>query len=154
MLIKKDTSKTETKSAKNSKSSDTKVTKPQTAPATTPSRALKSYTPPANESQESSNPDSHARPADRNRTNQKTRIIIKYDTGFNNQLYIRGKGSDLNWEKGIPLKNVKADEWIWETDDHSPHYEFKVLLNDSRYETGENHHLHTGTTLAYSPHFQ
>src|SRR4051794_40705456 len=37
----------------------------------------------------------------------KTRVTIKYDAGFPNQLYIRGKGANLSWDKGQPLKNTK-----------------------------------------------
>lgn len=83
----------------------------------------------------------------------KTRIIIKYDVGFNNQLHIRGKGANLNWEKGQLLKNVKADEWMWETDAHFSQCEFKVLINDANYETGENHLLNCGSSVIYTPHF-
>lgn len=82
-----------------------------------------------------------------------TRVTIKYNVGFQNQLYIRGKGANLNWDKGIQLKNVKADEWIWETDANFSHCEFKVLLNDKQYETGDNHYLTYGSSIVYSPHF-
>jgi hypothetical protein len=83
----------------------------------------------------------------------KTRITIKYDVGFNNSLYIRGKGANLSWDRGIPLKNVKHDEWVWETDAAFPNGEFKVLINDRTYETGNNHPLNCGATIQYSPHF-
>jgi hypothetical protein len=85
---------------------------------------------------------------------QKTRITVKYDTGINNQLTIRGQGANLNWDKGYPLKNVKSDEWTWETETNFSLCEFKVLLNDQQYETGENHHLTPGASIAYSPRFQ
>lgn len=84
---------------------------------------------------------------------QKTRVIVKFDTGFSNQLYIRGKGANLSWDKGIPLKNVKADEWVWETDAPFTTCEFKVLINDKYYETGENHPLHAGANVLYTPRF-
>ncbi|CUI17525.1 hypothetical protein PNK_1920 [Candidatus Protochlamydia naegleriophila] len=83
----------------------------------------------------------------------KTRIIIKYDVGFNNQLYIRGKGAHLSWEKGQPLKNVKADEWVWETEAQFSQCEFKVLINDADYESGENHLINCGSSVIYTPHF-
>jgi hypothetical protein len=83
----------------------------------------------------------------------KTRITIKYDAGFPNQLYIRGKGANLSWDKGQLLKNVKIDEWVWETDAHFTHCEFKILINDRVYENGDNHLLNAGSTLLYTPHF-
>ncbi len=86
-------------------------------------------------------------------TGKITRITIKYDTGFGNTLFLRGKGANLSWEKGIPLRNVKNDEWIWETDATFPNGEYKVLINDSIYETGQNHALYCGTITQHTPRF-
>jgi len=83
----------------------------------------------------------------------KTRIYIKFDCGFNNHLYIRGQGANLRWDKGQLLKNVKADEWVWETDAKFPSCEFKILINDSIYETGPNHRINCCGSLSYTPHF-
>lgn len=86
-------------------------------------------------------------------TSRKTRVVIKYDVGFNNSLYIRGKGANLSWEKGVCLKNTKSDEWVWESDLPFTTCEFKVLINDSQYENGDNHPLACGQTFEYTPHF-
>lgn len=83
----------------------------------------------------------------------KTRIIVKYDVGFSNLLAIRGKGASLSWEKGCLLKNIKNDEWLWETEALFTTCEFKILINDKQYETGENHLLRYGTTVQYTPRF-
>lgn len=85
--------------------------------------------------------------------NPRTRIVIKCDVGFGNQLYIRGHGAGLNWEKGTPLKNIKADEWIWESSLSFSDGEFKILLNDAQYESGENHRLVCGSSLELIPKF-
>lgn len=90
---------------------------------------------------------------DKKNEHPKTRITIKYDTGFSNQIYVRGKGANLSWEKGQPLKNTKSDEWVWETDAQFTQCEFKVLINDRVYENGDNHLLNAGATLLYTPHF-
>lgn len=82
-----------------------------------------------------------------------TRIIVKYDVGFNNSIYLRGDGADLSWEKGVMLKNVRFDEWVWETNTPFSKCEFKVLINDRQYELGENHPLHCGTSFEYTPSF-
>lgn len=83
----------------------------------------------------------------------KTRVTIKRDVGFNNSLTIRGCGANLSWEKGTPLKNISANEWIWETDVEFISCEFKVLLNDKIYETGENHRIKCNSLAQYCPHF-
>lgn len=82
-----------------------------------------------------------------------TRVTVKFDVGFHNHLTIRGKGANLSWTKGIPLKNQGADEWTWETDAPFEALEFKVLVNDHHYENGENHLLKQGQTLHYTPSF-
>lgn len=82
-----------------------------------------------------------------------TRIIVKYDVGFNNSIYLRGEGADLSWERGLLLKNVKADEWHWETTLPFSKCEFKVLINDRQYELGDNHILQCGKSFEYTPIF-
>lgn len=81
------------------------------------------------------------------------RIVIKYDVGFGNTLYIRGHGANLSWDRGIPLKNVKGDEWVWETNATFTKCEFKIILNDTCYESGPNHLLTYGSDVNYTPHF-
>lgn len=86
-------------------------------------------------------------------TKETTKITIKHDCGFSNALFIRGHGADLSWNKGHPLKNVKADEWVWESKQPFTLCEFKILLNDKIYEAGDNHLLSFGEELVYSPNF-
>lgn len=81
------------------------------------------------------------------------KIIIKYDVGFSNSLYIRGTGGNLSWTSGKPLKNSKADEWIWEPTGPVNQCEFKILINDVTYELGDNHKFTTGDVLHYTPRF-
>lgn len=83
----------------------------------------------------------------------KTRVIVKFDVGFGNHLTIRGKGANLCWEKGIILHNIQADEWLWETDIPFTKCEFKVLINDESYESGENHSIKCGASFQYTPFF-
>ncbi|MBJ7448740.1 MAG: hypothetical protein JHC93_00085 [Parachlamydiales bacterium] len=82
-----------------------------------------------------------------------TRLTVKCDCGFGNALYIRGQGSCLSWDKGMLLKNINSDEWVWETTEPFHTVEFKILINDMTYETGENHSLAPGATLSYTPTF-
>ncbi len=83
---------------------------------------------------------------------KKTKVMIKYDVGYNNNLYIRGNGPGLSWEHGVLLQNIGPDEWIWEAN-LSTGCDFKVLINDQQYETGENHHIEDGTLIQYTPQF-
>ena len=83
----------------------------------------------------------------------KTKITIKFDVGFSNQIFIRGKGANLSWEKGQPLKNIKSDEWIWEFEAAFSTCEFKVLINDQVYENGANHLINGGSSILYTPSF-
>lgn len=82
-----------------------------------------------------------------------TRIIIKYDVGFGNQLFIRGKGANLSWDKGILLKNISSDEWVWESNMPFNTCEFKILINDFQFELGENRRLDYGASIQYTPRF-
>jgi hypothetical protein len=85
---------------------------------------------------------------------EKTRIVVQFDAGFANQVYLRGDGvPELNWSKGVPLKNVKANEWVWETEASFKAGEFKVLINDQTFEAGSNHHIYPGTSIRINPKF-
>lgn len=125
MLTKKDLSVNETKNAKNGKNIVHK-TKP-TEQSTSKTKIQSNFS--------------------------KTRITVKFDVGYPNQLFIRGTGGPLSWEKGLPLKNVKSNEWIWETDVHFQRCEFKILINDQKYEIGENHILNYGSNFDLTPKF-
>jgi hypothetical protein len=82
-----------------------------------------------------------------------TRIVIRFNAGYNNNLFIRGSGAGLNWEHGVMLKNIGPDEWVWETTLPFSDCEFKVLINDEQYESGENHHIDDGNGVQYTPSF-
>ncbi|MBS0605071.1 MAG: hypothetical protein JSS60_08590 [Verrucomicrobia bacterium] len=88
-----------------------------------------------------------------NSKKKETRVTIRYDVGFSNNLFIRGHGAGLSWDRGVLLKNIGPDEWIWEASNPFGDCEFKVLINDRLYEAGENHHLHDGVWLQYTPKF-
>ncbi len=92
------------------------------------------------------------------KTNEKknaklTRVVVHCDVGFNNNIFIRGNGANLSWDKGIMLQNTGPDEWVWETDRSFNSCEFKLLLNDSQYEQGDNHTLTCGNCPEYTPRF-
>jgi len=84
----------------------------------------------------------------------KTQIIIHYDCGFANMLFIRGEGvSSLSWDKGILLKNISSNRWLWESDRPFSTMQFKILINDTCYEQGPNHAIAFGQKIDISPSF-
>lgn len=83
-----------------------------------------------------------------------TKIVAKVDIGFGNTLYIRGAGCGLDWEKGVALKNQKADFWVFETKNCTKDFEYKLLINDSVWNIGENFIARHGVNNVVSPEFQ
>jgi hypothetical protein len=84
----------------------------------------------------------------------KTKVVAHIDCGFTNNLFIRGEGvSSLSWDKGIQMKNTGPNEWVWESDRPFSTMQFKVLVNDSWYEQGNNHSLGFGQNMDFSPQF-
>ncbi|MDR1173456.1 MAG: hypothetical protein LBK24_01520 [Puniceicoccales bacterium] len=68
-------------------------------------------------------------------------VIAKANIGFGNRLYIRGDDCGLSWDKGIAMKYMNDDLWQWECKDapSKTNFEFKVLINDEIWSTGENY---------------
>lgn len=84
----------------------------------------------------------------------KTKIVAHIDCGFTNNLFIRGEGvSTLSWDKGIQMKNIGPNEWVWESDRPFSTMQFKVLVNDSWYEQGNNHTVAFGQEMDFTPQF-
>lgn len=84
----------------------------------------------------------------------KTRIVVQLNADFPSPIYLRGEGlSELSWEKGIAMQHTKPDEWVFETETPFTTGEFKVLVNDTTYELGENHPLYPGASIRINPKF-
>jgi hypothetical protein len=83
----------------------------------------------------------------------KTSIIARVDVGFGNQLYIRGTGAELSWEKGLPLENVSSYEWAFATTKAKSDVTFKFLINDELWAEGDNVTVAEGATSISSPVF-
>jgi hypothetical protein len=80
------------------------------------------------------------------------RITVKIDVGLGNWLTIRGCGGGLGWDKGVPLKNMGPDVWVWETCTYDD-VEFKLLINDAHWECGDNHRCSGGESVTVTPLF-
>ncbi len=81
-----------------------------------------------------------------------TTIIAEIDIGWGNILYIRGEGSNLNWEQGVPMVNLSENTWAWKTNAASG-LTFKFLLNDEVWAQGENLTAAPGSTSITKPNF-
>lgn len=68
-----------------------------------------------------------------------TVIIADIDVGFGNDLYIRGNGAGLNWNEGKKMNfDPNNNQWFWKSDNADNIFEYKLLLNNEIWDTGEN----------------
>jgi hypothetical protein len=90
----------------------------------------------------------------RSTTPPKTAAIIeaKIDVGFGNQLFLRGEGAGLSWDRGIPLECVDSKTWRL-TVPAQEKLVIKLLLNDSVWAKGEDVAVTPGQRLEIAPAF-
>ena len=81
-----------------------------------------------------------------------TTIRAKIDVGFGNNLFVRGQGAGLSWERGVPLTCVDGQTWQWsgKADDRLT---FKLLLNDQVWAQGEDIVAKPGQKVEIVPTF-
>lgn len=91
--------------------------------------------------------------ADKSCASKLTRIIVKYNVGWGNQLFIRGIGAGLNWQKGVLMQCVGEDEWLWEQLVSKGGLKFKVLVNDEIWNIDEDSSVEAGETVIFHPNF-
>ena len=79
-------------------------------------------------------------------------IEAKIDVGFGNNLFVRGQGEGLSWERGIPLENVDSRTWrvIVPAKDK---VQFKLLINDAVWCKGEDLVAAPGKKVEVTPAF-
>ncbi len=83
----------------------------------------------------------------------KTTIVARIDTGFGNELYVRGEGGGLSWDEGILMECSASDEWTWSTTSAKSGIVFKFLLNDQIWSLGEDLTVPAGGTSVSTPDF-
>ena len=81
-----------------------------------------------------------------------TVIEAKIDVGFGNQLFVRGQGAGLSWERGTPLTCVGPDTWRWAVE-ATDRLKFKLLLNDRVWASGEDVVVPPGKQVELKPAF-
>jgi len=82
-----------------------------------------------------------------------TRVVAKFDAGWGNQLFIRGTGAGLDWQKGVAMQCVGDDEWLWEQLVTKGDVSFKILINDQTWSQGEDFVVASGDTIICHPTF-
>ena len=82
-----------------------------------------------------------------------TKIVAEIDVGFGNTLYVRGEGSGLSWEKGVPLDCVADDQWSLSLAETSRPVVFKFLINDLTWSLGEDYVAQPGSSVILKPAF-
>jgi hypothetical protein len=82
-----------------------------------------------------------------------TQIIARVDIGYGNELFIRGEGAGLSWDKGTALQCVGANEWAFSTKAAKTGVVFKFLINDSHWADGEDVTVPAGGTSITAPSF-
>lgn len=85
--------------------------------------------------------------------NKLTRVIVKHDAGWGNQVFIRGVGAGLDWQNGVLMQCIGDDEWLWEARVPCGSICFKLLVNDSIWSQGEDVSVQAGETVICHPSF-
>ncbi|MBE0543277.1 MAG: hypothetical protein IH623_18180 [Verrucomicrobia bacterium] len=100
-----------------------------------------------------------AAPGVETKTAQPTRSInpgitieARIDVGYGNNLFLRGQGGGLSWERGIPLKCLDGQTWQW-SGKVEDNVKFKLLLNDCVWSQGDDFVAAPGQRLQVTPAF-
>ena len=80
-------------------------------------------------------------------------IVGTVDVGFGNSLFIRGDEPVLSWDKGIALGNIEGGKWEIVLTAVTAPFQFKFLVNDSGWSSGENFTASPGDTVTITPSF-
>jgi|ERR1700677_1154346 len=81
-----------------------------------------------------------------------TTIDVKIDVGLGNALFLRGQGSGLTWDRGVPLVCVDGKTWRW-SHNATDTITFKLLLNDQVWSAGSDLTITPGQRLEIEPQF-
>lgn len=86
-----------------------------------------------------------------------TKISVRYDAGFGNTLFLRGEGAEfLSWgePRGLEMKCIESDLWALEFNQTDfKNLKYKVLINDTQWEKGNDHEIQQGQQQEIVPRF-
>ena len=85
-----------------------------------------------------------------------TPIRVHYNVGPGNRSTVRGDTDPIQWDRGIDARNTAADVWQVQLEriTTGQTFQFKPLINDTTYSTGDNYVGTGGQTLDICPAFQ
>lgn len=88
-------------------------------------------------------------------TYAKTTIRVHYDTGMGNYISLRGDLYPLDWDEGVKMGNVSSEVWEFHIERYTSGetINFKPLLNDTTWSTGNNYTVTAGNTIDIYPNF-
>lgn len=82
-----------------------------------------------------------------------TTITAQIDIGFGNQLFIRGEGPGLSWDRGLLMNCVSDSQWQVVLGESARPIVFKVLVNDLSWSTGVDYTAAPGASVVIEPTF-
>ena len=84
-----------------------------------------------------------------------TSIRVHYNVGLGNRITARGDTDPLRWDGGLEAQNAEADVWelLLERVPAGQAFQFKPLINDATYSSGENYVGTGGQSLDIYPAF-
>jgi len=68
-------------------------------------------------------------------------IRVHYNVGLGNRITVRGDTDPFRWDRGIDARNTAADVWEFQIEriPAGQTFQFKPLINDTTYSTGDNY---------------
>jgi hypothetical protein len=84
-----------------------------------------------------------------------TPIRVHYNVGMGNRITVRGDTDPFAWDCGIDAQNEAADVWEFKVEGvpAGQTFQFKPLINDATYSTGDNYVGTGGQKLDIYPAF-
>jgi hypothetical protein len=82
-----------------------------------------------------------------------TTITAQIDIGFGNQLYIRGEGPGLSWDRGLLMNCVTDRQWQVVLGESARPIVFKFLVNDLSWSAGADYTAAPGASVVLVPSF-
>ena len=82
-----------------------------------------------------------------------TPIRVHYNVGMGNRITVRSDTDPFGWDCGIDAQNEAADVWEFKLEQvpAGQTFQFKPLINDTTYSTGDNYVGTGGQTLDIYP---
>ena len=76
-------------------------------------------------------------------------IYVHYDTGWGNNITVRGDGGGLNWTSGTAATWTNGNAWHVSTPTSGGGFSFKPLLNDSTWSIGANYSVPSANSTVH-----